>query len=117
MGNLVEEIPSGMTFNPNYSENEGWYESDGLLYYSGLDSKILMPGEKQYITIVLDLVTGNGGDYINFVVANDLRIQQNQIDFFNINNSQTGDNVGDVDNGSDDGYDDGEFEDETNGGE
>lgn len=117
VGNLVEEIPSGMTFNPNYSENEGWYESDGLLYYSGLDSKILMPGEKQYITIILDLVTGNGGDYINFVVANDLRIQQNQIDFFNINNSQTGDNVGDVDNGSDDGYDDGEFEDETNGGE
>ena len=36
---------------------------------------MIMPGEKYYITIVLDLVTNNGGDYINFVAATDLKIK------------------------------------------
>lgn len=64
-----------MTFNPNLPENDGWYESEGNLYYKDLNKTMIMPGEKYYITIVLDLVTNNGGDYINFVAATDLKIK------------------------------------------
>lgn len=75
IGNIIESIPDGMTFNPNLAENDGWYENDGLLYYSNLDSTLLMPGEKYYITIALDLVTDSGGAYVNFVSVNDLQVQ------------------------------------------
>lgn len=74
IGNIVETIPEGMTFNPGLKENNNWYESDGLLYYSGLNKTIIRPGEKYHLTIVLDLVTDSGGDYVNFVAANDLQI-------------------------------------------
>lgn len=75
VGNIIESIPDGMTFDPNLAENDGWYENDGLLYYSNLDSTLLMPGEKYYITIVLNLVTDSGGSYVNFVSVNDLQVQ------------------------------------------
>ena len=75
IGNIIETIPEGMTFNPNLPENDGWYESEGNLYYKDLNKTMIMPGEKYYITIVLDLVTNNGGDYINFVAATDLKIK------------------------------------------
>ena len=74
IGNIIETIPEGMTFNPDLIENDGWVESDGNLYYTYLNKTLIMPGEKFYLTIVLDLVTDNGGDYINFVAANDLSI-------------------------------------------
>ena len=64
-----------MTFNPNLPENSGWEESDGLLYYSNLNKTLIMPGETYHLTIVLDLVTNAGGDYVNFVVANNLQIK------------------------------------------
>lgn len=75
IGNIIESIPDGMTFDPNLAENDGWYESDGLLYYSNLSSTLLMPGEKYYVTIALNLVTDSGGSYINFVSVNDLQVQ------------------------------------------
>ena len=75
VGNIIESIPDGMTFDPNLAENDGWYESDGLLYYSNLSSTLLMPGEKYYITIALNLVTDSGGSYVNFVSVNDLQVQ------------------------------------------
>lgn len=75
IGNIIETIPDGMTFNPDLTGNEGWYESDGYLYYDGFSSSLLMPGEKYYVTIVLDLVTESGGDYINFVAISDLQVQ------------------------------------------
>ena len=75
IGNIIETIPEGMTFNPDLPQNNGWYESDGNLYYSDLSSTLLMPGEKHYVTIVLDLSTDSGGDYINFVAASDLRVK------------------------------------------
>lgn len=75
VGNIIESIPDGMTFDPNLAENDGWYENDGLLYYSNLDSTLLMPGEKYYITIALNLVTDSGGSYVNFVSVNDLQVQ------------------------------------------
>ena len=75
IGSIIETIPEGMTFNPNLPQNNGWYESDGNLYYSDLSSTLLMPGEKHYVTIVLDLSTNSGGDYVNFVAASDLRVK------------------------------------------
>lgn len=75
IGSIVETIPKGMTFNPNLPENEGWYESGGYLYYSGLTKSLIMPGEKYHMTIVLDLATSSGGDYINIVAANNLQIK------------------------------------------
>lgn len=75
IGNIIESIPDGMTFDPNLAENDGWYESDGQLYYSNLDSTLLLPGEKYYITIALNLVTDSGGSYVNFVSVNDLQVQ------------------------------------------
>ena len=75
IGTIVETIPDGMTFNPSLVENDGWYESDGNLYYSYLNKSLIMPGEKYHLTIVLDLVTNSGGDYINFVAANNLQIK------------------------------------------
>lgn len=75
IGNIVETIPEGMTFNPNLIENDGWYESDGNLYYSYLNKTLIMPGEKYHLKIVLNLDTDSGGDYINFVAANNLQIK------------------------------------------
>lgn len=75
IGNIIETIPDGMTFDSTLASNDGWYESDGNLYYQYLSKTLIMPGEKYYITITLDLVTNNGGDYINFVAAKDLQIQ------------------------------------------
>ena len=75
IGNIIESIPEGMTFNPDLQENYGWYESEGYLYYMNLSKTLIMPGEKYYMTIVLDLTTETGGDYVNFVSASDLEIQ------------------------------------------
>ena len=75
IGNIVETIPEGMTFNPNLVENDGWYESDGYLYYSYFNKSLIMPGEKYHLKIVLDLVTDSGGDYINLVAVNNLQIK------------------------------------------
>lgn len=84
IGSIIETIPDGMTFNPDYAENEGWYESDGYLYYSDLDSVLLMPGEKYYVNITLDLVTNSGGSYVNFVSINDLQVQSINADLTEI---------------------------------
>ena len=84
IGTIVETIPDGMTFDPSLVENDGWYESDGNLYYSYLNRSLIMPGEKYHLTIVLDLVTNTGGDYINFVAAKNLQIKPVITDFLEI---------------------------------
>ena len=65
-----------MTFDPNLKENDGWVESDGNLYYTYLNKTLIMPGEKYYLTIVLDLTTNQGGNYVNIVAADSLQIKQ-----------------------------------------
>ena len=75
IGNIIESIPEGMTFDPSLQQNYGWYENEGYLYYMNLSKTLIMPGEKYYMTIVLDLTTETGGDYINFVSASGLQIQ------------------------------------------
>ena len=82
IGSIIETIPKGMTFDPN--KNDGWYESEGYLYYSYLSKSLIMPGEKYYLTITLDLVTDSGGDYINLVAANNLQIKPVVTNFFEV---------------------------------
>ena len=75
IGNIIENVPEGMTFDPSLQENDGWYEDNGSLYYANLSKTLIMPGEKYYITIVFDLYTETGGDYVNIVAANNLQIE------------------------------------------
>lgn len=88
VGNIIESIPDGMTFDPNLAENDGWYESDGLLYYSKLDSELLLPGQKYYVTISLNLTTDTGGTYVNFVAVNDLQVQSVISDFTEVKDDE-----------------------------
>ena len=107
IGNIIETIPEGMTFDPNLIENDGWYESDGNLYYSYLNKTLIMPGEKYHLKIVLNLTTNNGGDYINFVAANNLQIKPVITNFLEIpetTESIISDDPGDDDYGDDDEY-------------
>ena len=89
IGNIIETIPYGMTFNPNLPENSGWYESNGYLYYSNLNKTLIMPGESYHLTIVLDLVTNTGGNYVNFVAANNLQIKPVITDFLEVPDEST----------------------------
>lgn len=74
IGQIVESIPDGMTFDPTLPENDGWYMSDNFLYYTKYSKTYILPDEKYYMTVVLDLKTDNGGDYINVIAAQDLKI-------------------------------------------
>ncbi len=76
IGTIIETIPNGMTFDPSLPENDGWYESGGYLYYSNFDKTYILPDEKYYMTIVLDLKTDSGGDFVNFVAVQDLKIAE-----------------------------------------
>ena len=118
IGNIIETIPEGMTFDPNLIENDGWYESDGNLYYSYLNKTLIMPGEKYHLTIVLNLTTNNGGDYINFVAANNLQIKPVITNFLEIPEESEAIIPDDQDDDyDDDDYYDDEYYDDEEGGE
>ncbi len=76
IGSIIETIPDGMTFDPSIPENDGWYESGGFLYYNNYAITYILPDEKYYMSIVLDLKTDSGGDFVNFVAAQDLKIME-----------------------------------------
>lgn len=81
IGNIIETIPEGMTFDPTLPGNDGWIKSDGNLYYTNFNKTLILPGEKYHMTIVLDLKTDSGGQYINYVVANNLTIMSPTTNF------------------------------------
>lgn len=74
IGQIIESIPEGMTFDPSLPENDGWYKSGDYLYYMDYAKTYILPDEKYYMTVVLDLKTDNGGDYLNVIAAQDLKI-------------------------------------------
>lgn len=58
--NMIEEnIPVGMSFNPNYKENQDWFSVEGKVYYDALKNVILKPGEHKSFEIVLDIISDN----------------------------------------------------------
>ena len=74
VGILMENIPEEMEFDSELPENEGWEEEYGYLTYPDLEKTILMPGEKIYLKVVLDLEPYSAGDFINYVAADNLNI-------------------------------------------
>lgn len=79
IGQIVESIPEGMTFDPKIADNYGWYQSGNYLYYTNFAKTYILPNEKYYITVVLDLKTDSGGDYVNIVAAQDLKIMETTV--------------------------------------
>lgn len=79
IGTIIDQIPDGMTFDSAIAANDGWYENNGKLYYSKLAGTLILPDEKYYMTLVLDLKTDNGGTYINFVSAQDLNVMETTV--------------------------------------
>ena len=92
VGMIVDNMPEGMTFNPNLKENQYWVMYDNLLYYNGLAGRLLLPNEKQYFTLVLDLDLKQAGTYRNVVSARDLTLMGDELpvyDFSGLNNTNT----------------------------
>lgn len=55
---LIEEnIPYGMTFNPEYEQNKGWFSVNGNVYYDAFSDVLLQPGERKTFEIILDIVS------------------------------------------------------------
>ena len=90
VGMIVDTMPQGMTFNPNLKENQYWVQYGNLLYYNGLGGKLLLPNEKQYFSLVLDLDLKEAGTYRNVVSARDLTLMGEELpvyDFSELSNS------------------------------
>ncbi len=72
---ITEEIPEGMSFNPDYSENEGWVlNSDGTISNTTLADELIYENEKRYLTIALDITQEEAGSFINYVSVDGLEI-------------------------------------------
>ena len=54
---IEENIPYGMTFNPEYEQNKDWFSVNGNVYYDALKDVLLKPGERKTFEIVLDVVS------------------------------------------------------------
>lgn len=74
VGLISENIPGGMTFDPTLAENDGWAEYSGGLYYTKFQNMLIIPGEKYYFSIVLDLNSDSAGNYINVISGSNLSI-------------------------------------------
>ena len=65
---ISEDIPQNTVFNTDDSINKDWFYSDGTLKSVALENDLISPGEKRYLTIVLDVPASEyGRSYINTV--------------------------------------------------
>ena len=91
VGMIIDSMPQDMTFDPNLKENQYWVMYDNLLYYNGLSGKLLLPNEKQYFTLVLDLNLKEAGTYKNIISAKDITLMGEELPVYDfsglINNS------------------------------
>ena len=76
---IKDYIPAGMKFNPEYSENKGWYQSsDEYIEYQDLynANTLLEPGVKHNIALALDISTNEAGSFLNYAIIeqDDLKI-------------------------------------------
>lgn len=85
IGLIQDVMPAGFTFNKNIKENQDWVYTGGVLYYTGLSGKLLVPNEKYYFNLVLDYEITEGGNYINFVSLDNLVLMGDEIPEFEFN--------------------------------
>ena len=72
---VTEQIPDGMSFNSEYSENKGWEMSeDGILYNRTLENELIKENEKKYLTIAFDITRKEAGSFINYASADEVKI-------------------------------------------
>ncbi len=72
---ITELIPDGMSFNPEYAENNGWeLTEDGILTNRTLSNEIINEGEKKYLTVAFDITRKEAGSFINFASVDELQI-------------------------------------------
>ena len=93
IGLIIDSMPESMTFNPDLIENQNWMMYDGLLYYNGLSGKLLLPNEKQYFTLVLDLELKQAGTYRNVVSARDLVLMGEELPVYDFSNLSSSNNI------------------------
>ena len=94
VGMIVDSMPNGMTFDPKIKENQYWSLYDNVLYYNGLSGKLLLPNEKQYFTLVLDLDLKEAGTYRNVVSAKDITLMGEELPVYNFSGTSTNSNQG-----------------------
>ena len=72
---VTEQIPDGMSFNSEYSENKGWEMSeDGILYNRTLENELIKENEKKYLTVAFDITRKEAGSFINYASADEVKI-------------------------------------------
>lgn len=79
---VKDYIPDGMTFNPQYEENQGWeLKEDGYIENNSLEKELVYAGDKKYLTVAFDITRKEAGSFINYALVEDedlhiLAIQQ-----------------------------------------
>ena len=72
---VLENIPTGMSFNKDYAENKGWkLTEDGILENDSLASTALNENDKKYITVAFDITSQEAGSFVNMASIDDLQI-------------------------------------------
>lgn len=72
---VTEQIPDGMSFNSEYSENKGWEMSeDGILYNRTLENELIKENEKKYLTVAFDITRKEAGSFINYASVDEVKI-------------------------------------------
>lgn len=74
IGAIIEAIPQEMIFDPSLSENVGWEQVEGLLFYNGLNDTLILPDKTYSFEIKLKIPENMAGDFINIITVGDLRI-------------------------------------------
>ena len=113
IGLISDYMPEGMMFNPDLRENQDWVLYGDTLYYMGLSGRLLIPNEKYYFSLVLDLNVEEGGDYLNLVSVSDLTLMGDELPSYDFNTLDIYDedyeydyDDDDPENGDDPGYGD-----------
>ena len=72
---VTEQIPDGMSFNPEYAENKGWEMTDeGTVINRTLSDTLIYENDKKYLTIAFDITRKEAGSFINMASVDDLQI-------------------------------------------
>ena len=69
---IKDYIPDGMTFNPQYEENQGWIlTEEGYIENNSLEKELVYAGDKKYLTVAFDITRKEAGSFINYATVED----------------------------------------------